>query len=209
MKRLFASLAAVALAAVHPLPTQAGDDLLARMAALNPGLRSYTATMHAHVALRSFPFLATDLAGTYYFKSPDRSKLEITSGLPMKAKAFSSLYAHIEPPVLWPSLFAVTQTSDENGTTTFALVPRKRGNVARIDVRVDDATATIRSMRWNYENGGYAEMNDTYGVVQGNSVVVAQTGHVQEPGYTGDITSTLSDYKINAPISDTVFDAPR
>ena len=210
MTRLFALVAAaLVIATVRPLPTQAGGDLLSRMAAVNPDLHSYTATMRAHVVMRSFPFVATDLTGTYYFKAPDRSKLEITSGLPGMASAFSRLYPHIEPPSLWARYFVVTERGHDGKVTTFTLVPRTRGTIDHIDARVDDATATIVSMRWNYDNGGWAEMHDTYGRVQGNTVVVAQTGHVEEPAYKGDVTSTLSEYTINPPIADSVFEAPR
>jgi hypothetical protein len=48
-------------------------------------------------------------------------------------------------------------------------------------------------------------MNSRYGQVDGNLLVTSQTGHVQEPGYTADITSTIDNYKINATLSDNVF----
>ena len=85
-------------------------------------------------------------------------------------------------------------------------MPRKRGNVEHIDATVDDKSATVTSMRWNYNNGGYAEMTNRYGRVDGNFVVESQTGHVQEPGYVADITSTIGDYKINPTLPDSVFE---
>ena len=180
-------------------------DLLARMVAVNPGLHSYSATMRAHVALTSFPFLATDVVGTYYHKDPDLNRLEITSGLPLIAQGFSQLYPHIEPPAQWSALYTVTQTGDDGRTTSLRLVPRAPGNVTQIDVAVDDATATIRSERWNYANGGWASMTNDYGVVQGNTVVTSQTGHVEEPNYKGDITATLSGYHMNPDLPDSLF----
>ncbi len=200
-------IAMIAMAALVLGPTRsvAADDLLARTAALNPNLHAYSATMKAHVALTSFPYLSTDITATYYHKDPDRNKLEITSGLPGIAQSFSKLYPHIVPAADWDDVFVVTRLGDDGKTTTFALVPRKQGNVDRIDATVDDRTATISSMRWNYGNGGWATMKNTYGQVQGNIVVISQTGHVEEPSYKGDITSSLSDYKINPPLSDSVF----
>jgi hypothetical protein len=41
--------------------------------------------------------------------------------------------------------------------------------------------------------------------VEGNFVVQSQSGHVEEPGYVADITSTIGDYKINPAISDEIF----
>jgi outer membrane lipoprotein-sorting protein len=182
-----------------------GDDLLIRMVELNPNLHSYTATMKAHVALVTFLPLTTDLVGTYYHKDPDYDKLVITSGLPSVARQFDKLYPHIEPPSRWSELFVVTKTGDDAGVTTYRLVPRKQGNVDRIDVGVDDRTATISTMRWNYGNGGWAEMRSTYGDVQGNVVAVAQTGEVNEPGYKATITTTLSHYTFNPRLSDSIF----
>jgi hypothetical protein len=184
----------------------AADDLLSRMAALNPNLHTFTATMHASVALRTFPFLNVQLVGTYYHKEPDQNKVVFTSGVPMVAEQFQKLYAHIESPSRWRDVYTVSTVSDDGTTTTFRLVPRKRGNVDNIDAKANDRTATVDSMRWNYDNGGYAEMKSRYGQVDGNLLVTSQSGHVQEPGYTADITSTIDNYRVNAPLSDSVFD---
>ena len=37
-------------------------------------LHSFSATMHAHVTMKSFPFLSADLVGTYYYKAPDKKR---------------------------------------------------------------------------------------------------------------------------------------
>ncbi|MBV9720225.1 MAG: hypothetical protein JOZ77_13000 [Candidatus Eremiobacteraeota bacterium] len=182
--------------------------LLSRMTAVNPNLHSFTATLRAHVAMRSFPFLAADLVGTYYYKEPDKNKVSFSSGVPVIAAQFDKLYAHIEPPSQWHDLYEITLVSDDGKTARFKLVPRKRGNVASIDANVDDKDASVTWRRWNYENGGYAEMTDRYGRIGENLVVESQTGHVEEPGYTADITSTIGDYKINPPLSDSLFSSP-
>lgn len=188
-----------------PLPTQAGDDLLARAAAVNPSLHSYMATMHAHVALKSFPFLSTDLSGTYYHKDPNKDKLEITSGLPGLAKQFSKLYPHLVTPAQWADIFDVSKTSDDGKLTTYKLVPKKRGNIDHIDATISDKDAVVTSMTWHYYNGGTASMNNSYSVVDGNQVVTAQTGSVDEPAYKGDIDTKLDNYKLNPSISDSIF----
>ena len=61
-----------------------------------------------------------------------------------------------------------TVVSDDGTTTTYRLVPLKQGNVDHVEARVDDKSATVPSMRWNYDNGGYAEMNNRYGHVRGS-----------------------------------------
>lgn len=202
-----AKFAALVIACVCALPlrTAAADDLLARMSSINPDLHSYTATLHAHVALTTFPFLATDLVGTYYHKDPDLDKLQITSGLPVIAQSFSKLFAHMEPPSRWNDLYTVTKSADDGTTTNLTLVPRTPGTVKKIEVLVDNANATIKSMRWDYENGGWVAMDQHYSVVQGDTMVTSQTGHVEEPGYIGDVTTTLSGYHLNPDLPDSLF----
>ena len=205
MKLLLAIIGAFALSLGLQGRSSAEPDLLARMAQVNPELHSYTATLHAHVVLTTFPFLATDLTGTFYHKDPDLYKLEITDGLPGIASQFSKLYPRIEPASQWRRIFVVTIVSDDSRHTIFRLVPRKRGNVDHIDAVVDDRTATVTSMRWNYENGGWATMADSYATIGGNLVVTSQTGHVEEPAYKGNITSTLDNYVFNPNLSDAIF----
>jgi outer membrane lipoprotein-sorting protein len=186
-------------------PAGATDDLLARMAALNPNLHAFTATMHASVAMKSFPFLSASLVGTYYHKEPDKTKVVFTSGVPLIASQFDKLYAHIESPSRWNEVYTVSVAGDDGGVTHFRLVPRKQGNVERIDARVDDKTATVVSMRWTYANGGYAEMTNHYATIDGNTVVTSQTGHVEEPGYVADLSSTIDHYTMNPDLPDSVF----
>jgi hypothetical protein len=183
----------------------AKSDLLERMIALNAQLHSFSATLHAHVALSTFPFLSADIVATYYHRNPDFDKLVIASGLPAFAQPFRDLYAHIEPPSQWQRLFIVKQLSDDGTFSRFRLVPRTEGNVDRIDVRVDDQTATIASTRWIYRNGGWSQMTNRYQVLDGYVVVRSQTGEVSEPGYSGEVTSTLTNYTFNPPLPEAFF----
>jgi outer membrane lipoprotein-sorting protein len=36
-------------------------------------------------------------------------------------------------------------------------------------------------------------------------VVTSQTGHVEEPSYKGDVTTTLSEYQLNPALPDSLF----
>jgi outer membrane lipoprotein-sorting protein len=205
MKYIFATIACAALLVSASATGSAADDLLARMAAVNANLHSYTVNMKAHVALTTFPFLSADLLGTYYHKDPDRDKLEITSGLPAIASQFSKLYPHLEPPSRWTTVFDVKLLSDDGKTTTFKLTPKAQGNVASIEAKVDDVQATVRALQWNYTDGATATMDNTYQQVHGYLLVTSQTGSVNEPSYKGTVSSQLFDYKLNPQIADTVF----
>jgi hypothetical protein len=203
MKRcVLIGLGAVLFATGRAVPA---EDLLSRMAAINPDLHSFTASLHVHVAMKSVPFLSADLSGTYYYKEPDKTKVVFSSGVPMVARAFDKLYAHIEPPARWRDVYVVTIVSNDGNRAIFKLTPRKHGNVDHVNATVDDKSATVSSMRWNYDNGGFAEMENHYGRLGPNLVVESQKGHVEEPGYIADLSSTIDDYKINPSLSDGIF----
>lgn len=180
-------------------------DLLSRMAAVNSDLHSFSATLRAHVTMKSFPFLSADLVGTYYYKEPDKTKVVFASGVPLVASQFNKLYGHIESPSRWRDLYSVTLLSDDGIASRFRLVPRKHGNVDHIDATADDKTATVTAMRWNYDNGGYAEMINRYKRVRNDLLVESQKGHVEEPGYVADLSSTIDDYRINPSLPDGLF----
>jgi len=202
-------IAVACLASMLSVPSarcDAADPLLDRMAGVNPGLHSYTATMRAHVSLTTFPFLATDIVATVYHKDPDKNKVEITSGLPLVASQFGNLYPHIEPAARWNDVYTVTRISDDGSRTSYRLVPRAAGNVERIDAVVDDKTATVSTMRWTYANGGTAEMDDTYSTIEGNLVVTSQAGEINEPNYKGNVSATLDHYAMNPVLDDALFE---
>ncbi|MBV9232964.1 MAG: hypothetical protein JO030_02885, partial [Candidatus Eremiobacteraeota bacterium] len=136
----------------------------------------------------------------------DKTKVVFSSGVPLVASQFDKLYARIEKPSRWREVYDVTLVSDDGANARFRLVPRKRGNVDHIDATADDKTATVTSMRWSYVNGGYAEMTNHYKRVHGDLLVASQKGHVEEPGYAAELTSTIDDYKVNAPLSDSLFE---
>lgn len=202
----FVALAVAAFGAFCVLPGRAGGDLLARMARVNPHLKSYTAAVHADISMRTFPYLSPSLDGTYYHKEPNKDKLIFTSGLPVIAKQFSKIYPHLESPARWNAVYVVSIEGDQGGFTTLRLVPRKQGRVDHIDAKVDDRHATVVQMRWNYvDGGGYATLNEQYTSYRGNYLVSRQSGHVEIPNYTADVTSTFDDFKLNANIPDSVF----
>ena len=94
---------------------------------------------------------------------------------------------------------------DDAGTTTFRLVPRKHGRVVHLDVKVDDNSATIKSMTWTYEDGGYVTFDQNLETQKGNYLVKSQTGHVELPSYKADVTIAYTNYKLNVAIGDEVF----
>jgi hypothetical protein len=198
-------LCAPAIAAQTAGAQVSSSDLLQRMIANSGGVKSYTASVRADIAMRTFPYLSPTLEGTFYHKEPSHNKIVFTSGLPFIAKQFSKVYPEVESASRWTDIYLISTESDTDGFTTLKLVPRKHGRIDHIDAKIDDKTADVVSLRWNYNDGGYATLDQTYGNVEGHPLVTEQSGHLEVPHYTADLKSTFSDFKINAKIPDSVF----
>ena len=208
MKRITVfALCALAAAALVPPPAGAQNSsaLLSRLVALSSSVRSYTAQVHADIAMRTFPYLTPQLDGTYYHKEPSKDKLVFTSGVPLIASAFNKIYPHVESPSRWQDVYAIVNEGNDGRTTSFKLVPRHKARIDHIDARVDDRTAELLQLRWVYTDGGYATLDQTYGNVDGHELVTRQSGHVQVPNYTADVTSSFSNFKLDADIPDSIF----
>jgi outer membrane lipoprotein-sorting protein len=198
------ALAATLALSATPAPAAPGAALLKRMLQLNAGLRTYQATVHLDVALKTFPYISPSLSGNVYYKKPDKQAV-VFDTVPALASEFKRVYPKIDPPAQWPALYAMTVLSDEGGATTFRLVPKKQGRVDHLDVKVDDATATVKGYSWNYRDGGFVTFAQTFKTVGGDYLVDKQTGHVELPSYKADVKSSFSNYKLNVPIADSVF----
>jgi hypothetical protein len=185
--------------------TVSASDLIRRMVAAEGGVRSYTASVHADIAMHSFPFLSPSLDGTYYHKEPSKNKIVFTSGLPFIAKQFSKVYPEVASPAQWFDKYYVSLEGTDGNFATLKLVPRKHGRIDHIDAKIDAQTADLVELRWVYNDGGYATLNQTYGVVDGHRLVTQQTGHFEVPHYNADLKSTFTAFKINANIPDSVF----
>jgi len=201
----FATLAATvaALPVAADVEAQNGD-LFHRMTMVNAHLKSFKADLHADVSLKTFPYLSPSLDGNVYFKQPDKQAV-VFDTVPVLAAQFKKVYPRIEPPAEWPNIYNFTVAGDDGGVTTFRLVPKKHGRVAHLDVKTDDATATIKSMTWNYEDGGYVTFDQTMTKQSENYLIKSMTGHVELPSYKAEVSLAYSNYKLNVPVADSVF----
>jgi hypothetical protein len=198
---LLTALARVPVAA----DTVATDtDLYHRMTQVNAHLRSYKADLHADVAMKTFPFVSPSLDGNIYYRQPDKEAV-VFDTVPALAAQFKKVYPRIEPPALWPTIYNLTILGDDSGVTTFRLVPKKHGRVSHLDVKTDDSSATIKSMTWTYEDGGYVTFDQTLQKQNDNYLLKSMTGHVELPSYKADVSLAYSNYKLNVDIADSVF----
>lgn len=209
IRRSFAFLAAAALVAGAPSPSsaQTSGDLYARMQRVNAGLRSYQADVTVAVDTHGPPYISPTLQGKVYFKKPDKSAV-VFQTIPFLAQQAKHVVAQIEPPSEWPQIYDVTPTGDDGTTAGFKLVRKKNGRIDHVDVKVDDKTATVTGMTYFYKDqGGTVSFTQSYDQIGGNYVVRAQTGKVDIPHYSADVSSTFSNYKLNVAVPDSVFES--
>lgn len=178
--------------------------LYKRVAALNAAVRSYKADVHLDVELKTFPYISPSLDGNVYYKKPDKEAV-VFDTVPALASQFKKVYPKVDPPSRWLALYGVGVVGSEDGATVFRLVPKKTGRVDHLDVRVDEANATIKSYAWTYKDGGLVTFDQSYTSVGGAYLVEKQVGHVDFPSYKADVTSNFKNYKLNVAINDSVF----
>jgi len=188
-----------------PIASLDASPLLRRMVNLNPSLKTYKAAIHLDVALKSFVPINPSLDGNIYFKQPDKEAV-VFDTVPSLASQFKKVYPRVDAAASWLRIYDVTQLSDDGAQTLFRLVPKKNGRVEHLDVKVDDANATIKSYTWTYKDGGYVTFDQTFETIAGNLLPERQTGHVELPSYKADVTSAFSNYQLNVQIADSVFE---
>ncbi|MBV8245756.1 MAG: hypothetical protein JOZ38_07535 [Candidatus Eremiobacteraeota bacterium] len=202
--RPLALLGALALLCGISAPSTAADDMLTRMIDVSSHPKTLEASIHVDIALHTFPYISPSLDGTYYHKDPSKDKIAFDT-VPSIAKQFNKIYPRVESPSRWNEIFVVTPEGDSDGVTMYKLVPRIRGRIDHIDVKVDDKTATISEERWTYNDGGFALLDQSFTQVDGDFVLKTQTGHLDVPNWKADLNSTFSNYKLNPPIPDSIF----
>jgi hypothetical protein len=194
-------------AASQPGPAMLDEHnnaLYKRMIALNSSLRTYRATVHLDIALKTFPFISPSVDGDVYYKKPDKTVV-IFDTVPALASQFKKVYPRVDPPATWTTIYDVAVMGDDGTTTTFRLRPKKNGRVDYLEVKVDDPTATIHSYTWTYKDGGSVSFDQSFTSIDGNYLIDKQSGHVDLPAYKAEVTSAFSNYKLNVAIEDSVF----
>jgi hypothetical protein len=206
IRRSFAFLTAIALlgAAASAQNQPGSGDLYARMQRVNAGLSTYQADVTVAVATHGPPYISPTLQGKAYFKKPDKNAV-VFDTIPLIAQQAKHVVAQMEPPADWPAIYEVTPTGDDGTTASFKLVRKKAGRIDHVDVKVDDKTAMVSGMTYHYTDGGTVTFTQTYDEIGGNYLVKQQNGKVDIPHYSADVSSTFSNYKVNVPVDDAVF----
>jgi outer membrane lipoprotein-sorting protein len=192
------------IAAAPGVSVRDAETLLHRMVDVNTKLHTYTANVTLDIKMTSFPFLSPELTGVVYFKQPNKRAV-VFDTVPALAEQAKKVYPKIDEPFDWERVYSITAMSEADGTTLFRLIPRKNGRVEHLDVNVDEATATIKSYTWTYKDGGFVTFDQTFTLIDGNYLPEKLSGHVEQAGYKANVTSALTNYKLNVAIADSVF----
>ncbi|MBV8532080.1 MAG: hypothetical protein JO104_12250 [Candidatus Eremiobacteraeota bacterium] len=208
MKELYALFAATAIAAATPAPSAtASMALLARATDPNPTLNSYTASAQLSAQLRAVIPVNKTFPGKVYYLRPNR-KIEFqgVSGPLSKFKDLASTTPTYDQAM---QQYAITPLGDNGTLSTYSCVPKKSGGrVKNVVVAINDRSALLDSVQWNYTNGGKLTFSQTYTNVGNFRLPAKATISARFPGYSVDGTLTFSNYAPNATVSPSVFASP-
>jgi outer membrane lipoprotein-sorting protein len=188
-------------------PTSA-QDVLAKMAARNAGLDSYSVRVHVNMRLLQFPFYSPKLDGTTYYKRPGKSEVVFDS-MPSYAKGVQKLFNDVADPAGWQkdSNIALQGMGQLDGRPMIVLILTKKIHSDQIDhttVYVDPGNYELMQMDWHYTNGGTIVMKQYYRMQDGFMLVSQQHVDINYRFHAaGD--SSYEPYKTNVPVADSVF----
>lgn len=195
---------------VAALPSRAGDGaapLLARLAAVDPGLQTYKADVAFDVGLHTFPYLRKTVHGNAYFKRPARMEIVFTD-LPGIARSFSNLYVGLGTPSDWERKFDIgagEEQGEGHPVDYLVMTPRKPDRRLReVDVYVDPVVALPSRIVWHYRDG-QIEMHQRFGRVEGHDLVVAQDADIRLPAMHAYVNARITNYAINVDVDEHVF----
>lgn len=178
------------------------------MAQVNRGLHSYRARVHLDAAMTTFPYLHPVLDGTAYYKEPDRNAIRFDS-VPAIASLFKNVFPRLPSPFQWPRLYHMSLLGDQAGVTTLRLVPRKEGQIERLDVSVSDETAVPTGYTFVYRNGGSVHFDQRVASRDGFYLVEGLNGKIDLPSFKADATASFRGYQPNIHVSEEQVDGTK
>ena len=85
------------------------------------------------------------------------------------------------------------------------MVQRVRGMIDHETVLIDPNAWTIDRIRYDYYNGGVVTMTQHFALVDGYTMLSAQTAEIKIPHVRAVANGTYTDYRTNVAIADSVF----
>jgi hypothetical protein len=201
----------VLLAASTPTPSPTGSVLSASAAYQHlvqnwAGIRTMSSDLQVQTKNRGFPAISMTLHGHTYFEAPDKFAT-VFDGVPGVLRGMVSDRPSIAPPTAWPDVYGATLVSDQNGRTTFRLIPKDpNSGLVHVDAIVNDATGLVEEYDFDGKNGTATTTYNTYANVSGYALIVSQTGVSFGRGYHADVTASFTNYAINIQLPPNAFD---
>ena len=165
----------------------------------NPGMKSYKA--HAHLDLRqvNFPYLHPVLDGHEYVSSPGYTVFDYPH-TPFYLKGITKVQGAFGNADRWLRCYNITMAQQ---TDTFALhmVPKIEGEITAVDVLLSH-DGEISHVDWYYRENpnDHIRLTQTYGTVNGYSVVTSQVTEVTLRHIRALGTQTFGEFEFNVPV---------
>jgi outer membrane lipoprotein-sorting protein len=208
-------LAAILAASASPLQaakqdasTMSADQIVKKIETSNPGLKDYTSDITAKLSV-SYSILSTtlNLKGAYYFKAPDKSRIEIKN-----TPSFLSQYPHVFDFHVrdWKN-YKITVREEKDKDKAFyvlELVPKKTmGDLQKriVWVSKDDYSVPIEEL--TYAKEGSARVISAFKKIKGFQVLDSSKATLNFPSIklSGNMEMFHQDHKINQGLSDEIF----
>jgi hypothetical protein len=177
-----------------------GAEVVARVLERNAAAPGYRARIHVRARLLGFPFASQRLDGEVSFSPPDSHEI-VFERVPRYARSFAHVFQDAADPAFWAKDQIVTVDGDAPADAIALRVTRKTpgSRVDHITVLVDPASYAVRSIEWDYTNGGKILMTQTYRSLDGVSVPAGQHASIVIPHVRAEADATYDDYRVVEP----------
>lgn len=185
------------------------DALFERAKNLNPGLQDYAADMSLALDAKvSFVPYKPKLKGTYYYKKPDKNKVELE-----KAPGFLKRYPNIygfNLPNLEKYNARVVGREKLNGEDCHhvELIPKVfKSDVRRVDVWIHSTSYTVLRHQTTYAKEGLLTVDTEFQTVDGYLVLKGMRAVIHFPSASMEATARAqySNYRFNQNLPDSLF----
>lgn len=178
--------------------------LFAQLANEDPSLRSYSAPLHARVAIHKLITFHLGMNGTVYFRRPDHFAVAIDS-VPEK---YRKVFAELGTPRTWPMTYdmQVTGVDNNGGEKVYHLcgTPRTADDIDHMVADVGDPGAPVKAVYF-MRGGGTIDSTTDFTTVGTWQVPKSQHADIDVGGVKLHVDLDYGDYEVNGQISDAVF----
>jgi len=175
------------------------DAIIDRILHRNPGLRSYSAQTRIDVRQVNFPYLHPVLQGTEYYTSPGVAVFDFPHA-PGYLKGLTKVESTAYSVNRWQRCYDIG-VSDQSSQAILHMVPKIRGEVSDVYVTVSKPDYELAHIEWFYHNpGDHVSLWQTYGNVQGYSVLTAQQSDITLHHIRAKGSSSFWDFQFNLPV---------